>query len=76
MVAEPDKQWRDGYSVKSLAVAWHRNNGFPQEVRRIFENSDYAIFRSAELLLAIPEHKVPLPGGGNPSQNDLFVQFD
>ncbi|CAB1065447.1 hypothetical protein D1BOALGB6SA_10244, partial [Olavius sp. associated proteobacterium Delta 1] len=23
--------------------------------------------------LAIPEHKVPLPGGGNPSQYDLFA---
>ena len=73
LLAEPDKHWRDGYSAKSLAVAWHRNKGFPAEIRRAFENSDYALFRNAELLLAIPEHKVPLPGGGNPSQNDLFV---
>jgi hypothetical protein len=27
----------------------------------------------AEMLLAIPEHQVPLPGGGRPSQNDLWV---
>jgi len=73
LLAEPEKQWRDGYSAKSLAVAWHRNGGFPQEVRRAFDNSGYEIFKNAELLVAIPEHKVPLPGGGNPSQNDLFV---
>ncbi|CAB1080719.1 hypothetical protein D1AOALGA4SA_8396 [Olavius algarvensis Delta 1 endosymbiont] len=73
LLAEPDKQWRDGYSAKSLAVAWHRDAGFPQEVGRAFDKSGYAIFKNPELLLAIPEHKVPLPGGGNPSQNDLFV---
>ena len=73
LLAEPQKHWRDGYSAKSLALAWHRNSGFPAEVRRIFDNSDYPVFRNAELLLAIPEHKVPLPGGGNPSQNDLFA---
>lgn len=28
---------------------------------------------SATLLLAIPEHKVPLPGGSRPSQTDLFA---
>jgi hypothetical protein len=73
LLAEPEKQWRDGYSAKSLALAWHRNSGFPTEVRRIFDNSDHTIFQNAELLLAIPEHKVPLPGGGYPSQNELFV---
>jgi hypothetical protein len=25
------------------------------------------------MLLALPEHQVPLPGGGRPSQNDLWV---
>ena len=73
LLAEPEKQWRDGYSAKSLAVAWHRNNGFPTEIKRIFDNSDFPIFKNPELLFGIPEHKVPLPGGGNPSQNDLFV---
>jgi hypothetical protein len=73
LLAEPGKQCRDGYSAKSLAVAWHRNKGFPTEVKRTFDQSEYAIFKGTELLLAIPEHKVALPGGGNPSQNDLFV---
>jgi hypothetical protein len=73
LLAEPAKHWRDGYPAKSLALSWHSSDGFPPEVRRVFENSDFAIFINAELLLAIPEHQVPLPGGGNPSQNDLFV---
>lgn len=29
-------------------------------------------FKNLELLIAIPEFKVPLPGGSRPSQNDIF----
>lgn len=30
-------------------------------------------FPAAELLLAMPEHQVALPGGSRPSQNDIWV---
>jgi len=30
-------------------------------------------FPAAELILALPEHKVPLPGGSRSSQNDIWV---
>jgi hypothetical protein len=73
LLTEPDKHWQDGHPAKLLAFSWHFNEGFPAEIGHIFANSDFAIFREAELLLAIPKHKVPLPGGGTPSQNDLFV---
>jgi len=31
------------------------------------------VFRNLKLLLALPEHKVPLPGGQRASQNDIWI---
>ena len=65
-LAEPEKQWRTGYSAKTLAHSWEASSGLPPEVARLFPGE-------AELLIAIPEHKVPLPGGRRESQNDVFA---
>ncbi len=68
-LAEPVKQWRQGYSARTLAYAWQEAHGFPAEVGSVLAS----VFPSAELLLALPEHKVPLPGGARSSQNDIWV---
>ena len=68
-LAEPVKQWRQGYSARTLAYAWQEAHGFPAEVGSVLAS----VFPSAELLLALPEHKVPLPGGSRSSQNDIWV---
>ena len=73
LLASPETQWRSGYSAKELAESWEKANGFPPEFRRLFEDSENSSLKNPELLLAIPEYKVPLPGGGAASQNDLFV---
>ena len=73
LLADPEKHWRDGYSAKMLAERWEAANGFPTEVARLLGESGLALFRDAELLLAIPEYQVYLPGGRRPSQSDLFV---
>lgn len=65
-LADPVKQWRDGYSAKEVAYCWEAANGLPREIAGMFP-------RGAELLLAIPEHKVPMPGKGLPSQCDVFA---
>ncbi|KQY16313.1 hypothetical protein ASE23_20230 [Rhizobium sp. Root73] len=65
-LAEPEKQWRTGYSAKTLAHCWESSAGLPPEVAALFPNG-------SELLLAFPEHKVPLPGGARDSQNDVFA---
>jgi hypothetical protein len=70
-LAEPDKQWKRGYSARTLAHCWHDADGFPEEVRDVLRQA--APFREIEMLIAIPEHQVALPGGGRPSQNDLWV---
>ena len=72
-LAEPDKQWRAGYSAKELAESWEGSNGFPIELQSLFSKSGNPALQDLELLLAIPEYQVDLPGGRRPSQNDLFV---
>lgn len=69
-LAEPDKQWKTGFSAKTLAYCWHSTSGFPSCVQVVFQDGP---FDSIEPLIAIPEHKVPLPGGSRPSQNDVWI---
>ena len=73
LLAKPDKQWKTGYSAKALAYAWQEADDFSPEVRKVFQNSDIAIFKDIKMLVAFPEYKVPLPGGRRASQNDIFV---
>ncbi|MFQ5486021.1 MAG: hypothetical protein ACE5DO_11905 [Desulfobacterales bacterium] len=72
-LAEPSKQWRSGYSAKTLAYCWEATKDFPDCVRKVFSQSGMSRFKDIELLLAIPEYQVPIPGGSRPSQNDIFV---
>jgi len=73
LLAEPEKQWKKGYSARALANCWQEANGLPQGVQRVFSESGIEAIEKFELLLALPEHKVPLPGGSRPSQNDIWV---
>jgi hypothetical protein len=71
-LAEP-KHWKKGYSAMSFAMCWQEADGFPDSVTAVFNQSDFKQLHDIKLLLAIPEHKVPLPGGSAASQNDLFI---
>ena len=71
LLADPDKHWRKGHSAMSLAHCWEQADGFPKKVQEALET--HQTFKNLELLLAIPEYKVDLPGGRAASQNDLFV---
>lgn len=73
LLADPDKHWKTGYSAKALAYAWQEAGGFPRSVKRVFKNSGIKLFQDIEMLIALPEYKVPLPGGRRASQNDIFV---
>ena len=70
-LAEPVKHWRTGYSARTLAYSWQEAAGFPSEVESVLKAC--RAFQAIELLLAIPEHQVPLPGGSRPSQNDIWA---
>jgi len=70
LLAEPDKQWKQGYSARALAHSWQEADDFPPEVKTVL----LAVpeFSNLELLLALPEHRVPLPGSSRPSQSDIW----
>jgi hypothetical protein len=68
-----EKQWRSGFSAKTLAHCWESLDGFPPEIARLFAKSKESVLQQPEILVAIPEYKVMLPGGARPSQNDLFI---
>ncbi|MHC2795526.1 hypothetical protein ACVINZ_004538 [Mesorhizobium jarvisii] len=70
LLADPIKHWREGYSAMCLARCWEKAGGLPSEIARLLT----LIGPLPELLLALPEHKVPLPGSQRgDSQNDLFA---
>lgn len=73
LLADPVKHWRSGYSARTLAHCWEASDGFPAEVGAPFAQSAEPLLADLTPLLAIPEFKVPLPGGQRASQNDLFV---
>src|ERR1700693_1848156 len=69
-LAQPDKQWQTGFSAKTLAHCWEGADGLPKEIEFMLRS----LGSDVELLLAIPEHKVPLPGSSRgESQNDVFA---
>jgi hypothetical protein len=71
LLAQPEKQWRVGFSARTLAHAWQEATGFPGEVQAVLSRSPN--LNGIELLLALPEHQVPVPGGSRPSQSDIWV---
>jgi Domain of unknown function (DUF6946) len=72
-LADPVKQWRTGYSACTLAHCWEAADGFPPEVSKVLTQTTEPLLANLEPLLAVPEFKVPLPGGSRASQNDVFV---
>jgi hypothetical protein len=73
LLADPEKHWKTGYSARALAHCWESCEGFPPEVQSTFTTSSEPLLESLTPLIAIPEYKVPLPGGERASQNDIFV---
>ncbi len=73
LLAEPVKHWKTGYSARSMAHCWEAADGLPPELASLFQNSAPFRGHTPELLLAIPEWKVALPGGTRKSQNDVFA---
>jgi hypothetical protein len=70
LLANPQKDWKDGYSAMSAANRWEHSNGLPVEIAKQF---DALSLGPTELLLAIPEWKTPLLGGDTETQTDVFA---
>lgn len=67
-LADPKKHWCTGFSAKTLAYCWESANGLPSEIASMLQPYGNEV----ELLLAIPEHKVPLPGATRGESQTTF----
>lgn len=70
LLAKPGLHWKHGASAKALADAWEAADPWPPEIEAALTSAG---FDDLDLLLAIPEHQTPLPGGPRASQTDLLV---
>ena len=73
LLSNPDRQWRTGYSARTLAYCWKQADGWPASVQTVFSRWGTEPFNGLQVLLALPEHQVQLPGGSRPSQPDIWV---
>ena len=73
LLADPVKHWRSGYSARTLAHCWEAADGLPAEVSMALGQTTDPLLGGLVPLLAVPEFKVPLPGGSRASQTDIFV---
>ena len=74
LLADPSKHWKDGYSAKSLAVAWQDAHGFPLSVEKAFRGSNIPTFQEMTFVAGFPECKIQIPPvTRRPSQTDLMV---
>lgn len=75
LLADPQLHWKRGASAMELAISWElaatSASGLPQHVAAVLDQ--HPATADAELLFAVPEHRVPLPGGGRASQTDLWA---
>jgi len=75
LLADPVRHWVPTKSAFECAVSWEgaRQNprGLPELVASALDS--HPSTANAALVLAIPELQVDLPGGGHPSQNDVWA---
>ena len=70
-LANSELHWKPNHSAMACAQCWEeavkkRPSGLPPEISGI-------VGSETRLILAIPEHTVPNPGGTKPSQSDVFA---
>jgi hypothetical protein len=70
-LSNPDSEWQPGSSAHELAARWSQRTTFPPEIAALFDGVERT--QSATLLLALPEHQVPLAGGARASSTDLWI---
>jgi hypothetical protein len=74
LLAKPDLHWREGYSAMTLARSWEAAHpSVPPEIAMALDSAGDPVLHHLDLLLAIPEYQVDLPGGTRPSQTDVLA---
>ena len=74
LLAKPVTHWKQGASAMTAAAAWEAADGaLPPEISRILESSREPLLLDQQLLAALPEWQVPLPGGITTSNTDVLA---
>lgn len=74
LLGKPELHWKSGRSAMSAAACWEESEPkLPPEISAVLEASGDKSLDSLELLVAIPEWEVDLPGGDRPSQTDVLA---
>ena len=74
LLGQPKLHWKKGRSAMSAAACWEDSQPrLPTEIVNVLEASDDPVISNLELLVAIPEWEVDLPGGDKASQTDVLA---
>lgn len=74
LLGKPKLHWKAGYSAMSAAACWEDSHPkLPPEIVATLQSSNDSTLKNLELVLAIPEWEVDLPGGDRPSQTDILA---
>ena len=74
LLGKPKLHWKKGRSAMSAAACWEENQPrLPSEIIQVLEGSKDKSVSNLELLVAIPEWEVELPGGDTASQTDILA---
>ena len=60
-----------GLLGSQMASIWEAADGLRSEIAAVL----HPVMGKAELLLALPEHKMALPGGRHESQSEVFACY-
>ncbi len=74
LLGKPKLHWEKGHSAMSAAACWEESQPhLPAEIIQVLEASREPLLSNLELLIAIPEWEVELPGGITASQTDILA---
>jgi hypothetical protein len=74
LLGKPKLHWKKGRSAMSAAACWEASQPrLPPEISALLDACGDPMLTALELLLAIPEFEVALPGGDTVSQTDIMA---
>ena len=74
LLGKPMLHWKKGRSAMSAAACWEESQPrLPPEISSLLDSSHDPAISGLDLLLAIPEWEVALPGGETVSQTDVMA---
>lgn len=74
LLGKPRLHWKMGRSAMSAAACWEENHPhLPPEIMAVLASSGDPALADLELLAAMPEWEVALPGGDTSSQTDVLA---